>query len=284
MEQAAERHRKLARLKATLAGMESVVVAYSGGVNSTFLVKVAHDVLRDGVLAVTARSATYPSVEMDAARQAARDLGVRHITIETDELADPKFVRNAPDRCYWCRRELFARLMSLAREHGMAHVVDGSNADDTGDFRPGMRAAWELGVRSVLSEAGLTKQDIRALSAEFGLRTWDKPSAACLASRLPYGTAVTRERLGRVHAAEMFLRSRGLGQVRVRYHGSIARIEVPQGDLPRLIDDALRKEVVLHFRSLGFSYTALDLQGYRTGSMNEVLDDAVRRGRGRPRA
>jgi uncharacterized protein len=210
---------------------------------------------------------------MAAATRIASFLGARHRLIETSELAVPGFADNPPDRCYHCKQELFRKLMQVAAAEGLSHVVDGANYDDLSDHRPGRGAAQELGVRSPLQEARLGKSEIRTLSRELGLPTWDKPSFACLASRFPYGTRITREDLGRIDQAESFLRRLGIGQLRVRHHGPIARIEVESGDIPLLIAEGTRECIVAHFRELGYTYVAVDLVGYRTGSMNETLSD-----------
>lgn len=260
---------KLSRLKEILAGCGGAVIAYSGGVDSTFLAKVARDVLEDRALAVTACSETYPDHEVKEALALAEQLGLRHLTIWTEELANEEFAANPPDRCYFCKTELFGKLLDIAREHGLSYVLDGANHDDQFDHRPGMRAGGELGVRSPLKEAGLTKEDIRQLSREMGLPTWDKPSFACLSSRFPYGERITQEKLTMVGRAEDYLRSLGVGQLRVRHHGDLARIEVAATDFPKVL--AAADEIARKLKELGYTYVALDLQGYRTGSMNEVL-------------
>ena len=272
---------KYARLQELVRGYGSLLVAFSGGLDSSLLLKVAHDALGDRVLAVTALSPTYPAEEHAAAEAVARSLGVRLVAIETDELAIAGFAENPPERCYFCKSELFGELQEIARREGIAYVADGTNADDRGDYRPGMQAACEFGVVSPLNEAGLTKADIRALSKHLGLPTWDKPSSACLASRFPYGEAITREKLAMVAAAEDFLRGLGFRQVRVRHHGDIARIEVAadrSGDeIERLAAPAVREQVVSRLTEIGYHYVTVDCRGYRTGSMNEVLAE-----RGRP--
>lgn len=258
-----------------LRGFDSVVVGYSGGVDSVYLAVRATDVLGTArVLAVTGRSAAYPDVHCEVARACARSFGVAHIEIETDELSDPDYVANRPDRCYHCKTELWARLAGLARERGFAVVLDGSNADDASDHRPGMRAAREHGVRSPLLEAGLTKRDIRALSRARGLPTWDQPASPCLSSRIVYGLAVTPARLRAIEAAERALRALGFGEMRVRHHGDAARIEVAPADVDRAF--RMRAEVAHAVLGAGFERVLLDVDGYRRGALNERITLAAR--------
>ena len=263
---------KLNRLKGILTEMQSVLVAYSGGVDSAFVLKVANDVLGDKVLAVTASSCVYPSEEIEQAKALAKTVKVRHKIIETQEMANPKFVNNPKDRCYWCKGELFTKLIGIAKDNNLRYVLDGANFDDLDDFRPGMKATEELGIRSPLKEAMLTKQDIRSLAKDMGLPVWSKPSLACFASRFPYGTRITEENLNMIDKAERFLRNSGITQVRVRHHDKIARIEVMEEDIPKFLEGALRKQVVSYFKKIGYSYVTVDMEGYRTGSMNEVLE------------
>jgi len=260
---------KYNRLRAILQEMGSVAIGLSGGVDSTLLVKVAHEVLGERCLAVIGESEAFPEGEIEQARQLAEQIGVRIRVVRTHELNNPLFSVNRPDRCYHCKTELFTLLRRVADEEGIAWIADGSHLDDAGDYRPGMRAAQEFGVRSPLLEAGFNKADIRALARALGLPIWDKPSFACLSSRFPYGTPITRELLIKVDRAERFLRELGFRQVRVRHHDTIARLEVPPDDFPRLLECA--PAIVAHLKSLGYTYVALDLEGYRSGKMNDVL-------------
>ena len=262
---------KLARLRAQLREMGSAAVAFSSGVDSTFLLRVAHEELGNRVVAVTIRSHTFPKRELDESAAFCRAEGVRHEIIDSDELDIPGFAENQPDRCYHCKKAIFSKIIEFAQTNGLAAVLEGSNIDDDGDYRPGRRAIRELGVRSPLYDAGLTKVEIRELSKKMGLPTADKPSFACMASRFPYGERITAEGLERVERAEQWLMAAGLGlaQLRVRSHGDVARIEVAPEAIPRLADRA--SEIAAALKGLGFSYVALDLQGYRTGSMNETL-------------
>ena len=262
---------KLAALKEHLAELKSVMLAYSGGVDSTFLLKTAREVLGDKLVAVTATSEIYPSFEIQEAIDMAKNFSVQHIIVENHALKNKKFIENSTDRCYWCKKELFSRLQSMARDKGFNCVIDGTNADDINDFRPGMRATSELGIRSPLRDVGFTKAEIRKYSREAELPTWDKPTYACLASRFPYGTVITEENLSKIALAEEFLRNYGFKQLRVRHHGKTAKIELFEDDMNDILVKDTRKEVISYFNRLGYTYVTLDLKGYRTGSLNEVL-------------
>jgi uncharacterized protein len=268
---------KYETLQAILREMQGVAIGYSGGVDSTLLLKVATDVLGPRALAMIGRSATYPTAEFEEAMSLAATIGARCVVVATEETDDLKFRENPPDRCYYCKTELFGKLTLLAREESIPWIADGTIVDDTADFRPGMRARDEQSVRSPLLEAGFTKEDVRELSRALGLPTWDKPSFACLSSRFPYGTGITEENLSRVDRAERILRDAGFKRYRVRFHDErTARIEVSPGEIPWLLDPSLREQIVGRMKDLGFTYVTLDLQGYRTGSMNEVLPDEVK--------
>jgi uncharacterized protein len=260
---------KIAKLQESLLALESAVVAFSGGVDSAFLLRMCCDVLGEKVLAVTADSPIHPASELEGAVKIAESLRVKHVVIRTTELQEPQFMANTPDRCYHCKKGLFQVLKGVAVAGGVVNVVEGSNVDDQGDYRPGALAADEMGVRRPLQEAGLTKAEIRAISKDLGLPTWDKPSLACLVSRIPYGTRITPEALASIDAAETFIRSLGIAQVRVRHHGLTARIEVAPGDMEVMMRETNRLRLVNQLRGLGYTYVTLDLAGYRTGSMNE---------------
>ncbi|MDB5076740.1 MAG: larE [Chloroflexi bacterium] len=267
---AKELDRKHSQLQETLHTMGSVLVAFSGGADSALLLKVAHDVLGDRAIGAIAVSETIPSDEVAQAESLARDIGVELRTVYTEEMLNASFRANAPDRCYHCKDELFTKLSPLAEELGSRWLAFGANMDDLGDYRPGQQAAKEWGVRAPLQEAELSKQEIRALSRKLGLRTWNKPAMACLSSRIPHGTAIDVEAIRRVEAAEQCLRQEGFGQLRVRAHDQIARLEVPVDDLARLLEPALRARVTARLHEIGYRYITLDLDGFRSGSMNPV--------------
>jgi len=261
---------KLSRLKKIISDYRSCLIAFSGGVDSTFLLKAATLALpRERILAVTAYSSTFPKDELVFSKNIARGLGVRHKIIKTNELKDKGFVSNPINRCYFCKKELFARLKKLALKSKLDVVLDASNLSDESDLRPGSIAKREYKIRSPLQEAGFTKEEIRKSSRELGLSTWDKPSLACLASRVPYGTKISSRLLGRINRAEVYLRNAGFKQVRLRHYDGLCRIEVEQKDIPRLVSK--RKQVVDKLKKLGYNYVTIDLEGYRTGSMNEGI-------------
>jgi uncharacterized protein len=262
---------KLSKLKKVVGELESVVVAFSGGVDSTLVAKVCYDALKDNAMAVTARSETYPDFEFKEAQKLAKEIGIRHLVIDTSELAIEGFANNPPERCYFCKTELFGKLKDIAKEQGFLNVADGANLDDTKEFRPGLEASKELDVKSPLKISGMTKQDIREVSKMLNISNWNKPAYACMSSRFPYGQSITEEKLSMVSEAEKYLRSLGLIQFRVRHHETIARIEVLPEDIHLLTNSPAREELTGKFKEIGFTYITLDLEGYRSGSMNEVL-------------
>ena len=264
---------KLKKLKESLASYGDLLVAYSGGVDSSLLLKVAHDVLGKKVLAVIAQSKTYTKEEGDSAVKFAKKLGVRYRVIHTDEFKDKRFVLNPPERCYYCKKELFSKLSGIAKKEGIKHVADGSNISDLSDYRPGANASKEYGIKSPLRDAGMTKDDIRKLARELKIPAWNKPALACLASRIPYGTRIISDVLEKIEKGERFLKGLGLKQVRVRHHGDLARIEVDKCDIASLVEGGIADKIDRKFKKLGYHFVTIDLEGYRAGSMNEILSE-----------
>ena len=256
-----------------LSGLDGVAVAFSGGVDSTLLAKAAFDALGERAIAVTARSSTYPEEEFDASVEIAGEIGIEQVTIDTKEMEDPRFLANPPDRCYYCKNELIHAVREIARERGLAEIAEGTTSDDDTDYRPGSRASAELGALKPLKELGFGKSDVREMLDMLGLPNWQKPATACLASRLPYHSEITPDKLRAIEEAEKFIRGFGISNLRVRHHGSVARIEVDKADFKRMLDEKLREQIYNGLRDLGFQFVALDLIGYRTGSLNEELED-----------
>lgn len=265
-------HKKKHALVEVLKNLDSLLIAFSGGVDSTFLLALAHDVLGSRVLAVTATAPFYPSRESIEAVEFSRGRGIEHLVITSEAGNLPVFQANPPDRCYHCKAFLFGKLKDIADQRGIRHIAHGANVDDMGDYRPGAKAAEEAGVLAPLLDAGLNKEEIRVLSREMGLPTWNKPAMACLASRIPYGERITEEKLKMIEEAESFLASKGFRQFRVRCHGSLARIEVEKEEFSRITAKALRATIVSKFKEIGFLYVSVDLEGYVTGSLNRVLE------------
>jgi len=268
-----ETAQKYDKLRQIVGDMESALVAYSAGVDSTLVLKVAHDVLHERVLAATGLSDTYPEEEMDEARVLAAEIGAEHLRVNTMELTDPRYASNNSQRCFFCKTELYSKLVAVAKERGYAWVLDGTNADDLGDHRPGLRAARDWNVRSPLVEAGLTKKEIREISSELGLRTWDKPAFACLSSRFSYGDPITVEKLKKVAKAESAMRQLGFRGFRVRHHDNVARIELEPEDMQRALE--LRDEITAGITQAGYAFVTLDLGGYKAGNLNKLLKPKV---------
>ena len=263
---------KLEHLKEYLKGLGSVAVAFSSGVDSTFLLKVAHDVLGDKAIAITAQSCSFPKRELNEAKAFCEKEGIQHVICQSEELEIEGFSKNPPNRCYLCKKELFEKIGDIAKKNGIEYIAEGSNMDDNGDYRPGLQAVAELGIKSPLRASKLNKDDIRALSKDLGLPTWNKQSFACLSSRFVYGEAISEEKLIMVDKAEQLLLDMGFHQVRVRIHGTIARIEILPEEFPKLVEETNRNLITKSFKEYGFTYVTMDLTGYRTGSMNETLN------------
>jgi uncharacterized protein len=267
---------KRKRLTGRLEALDSLLVAFSGGVDSTFLLAVAHETMGEKVLAVTASSVIHPIRETENAREFAGKNGIAHVMIHPDELRIPEFVSNTSERCYYCKKNLFTLLFEIAKENGIHHVAHGANMDDLKDHRPGFRAATEMGVMAPLVDVEMGKEDIRFLSREMGLHTWDKSAMPCQATRIPYGSKITEKKLKMIEEAEAFLSKQGFGDVRVRHHGDMARIEVGREDLNAMMDERLRKATVKEFRKIGFAHIAVDLEGYISGKMNRGLNETLK--------
>ena len=264
-------NKKYERLKSLISNTGSVAVAYSGGVDSTLLLKVAHDVLGDSVIALTAISPSFPAHERERAKEIANQIGVRQVYIESRELEDERYAANSPQRCYFCKKAIIAKLIAFAREQGYDYVIEGTNADDIGNHRPGWQAIQECEIRSPLQEVGLTKSEIRSLAKQLDLPNWNSPAAACLASRISYGTTITPQILAQVEKGETILRQMGFKRLRVRHHGAIARIEIPPHEFSKLLTNNIA--IVSKFKEIGYTYITLDLAGLRSGSMNEVINN-----------
>lgn len=266
-----EEYEKLEKLEKYLEGLGSLAVGFSGGVDSSFLIVVAHSVLKDRAVAVTNSDASIPQRELEAAKDFCNERGIRQIICSVNPMNEEEYRHNSADRCYFCKRGIFSEIKKVAEENGIEYVAEGSNMDDLGDYRPGLKAVSELSVKSPLREAGLYKREIRNISKAMGLPTWSKPAYACLASRFVYGEEITEEKLRMIDRAEQFLIENGFSEERVRMHGNIARIEVPSGDIERLTSDEIREKIYEEFRKIGFVYVTADMRGYRVGSMNETL-------------
>ena len=277
MDEKAARFKKETLIR-RLKKMDSLLVAFSGGVDSSFLLALAHKSLGDRAVAATENSSTYPAREREEAIKFTKERGIQHIVFQSDETSIPEFVSNAPDRCYHCKKSLSRELLKIAKEKGVKHVAHAANMDDLHDYRPGLEAADEMGITAPLVKARLNKEEIRFLSKEMGLPAWDKAAMACLASRIPYGDPITDKKLKMVEEAEEFLAKKGLKQYRVRHHGSVARIEVESSEIERITDHKLRKSIVERFRQIGFHHVAVDLEGYISGSMNRGLGDLSGKG------
>lgn len=262
---------KLKKLRETLSGIDKAIVAFSGGVDSAFLLNIAHDVMGDRVTAITSESPIHPSIDLEDAKKIAAQIGVKHLIIRTREMAKEDFLENPPHRCYICKLTIFSAIQQIASTQGIHVILDGSNSDDDDDYRPGMQALKELGIRSPLKEVGLTKEEIRQLSQRLHLHTWDKPAMACLASRIPYGSRITIDKLKRIDKAENYLRDQGFKEVRVRDHEGLARIEVSPNRIGLLIKTSTLEPLVRTLKSYGYQYVTIDMEGYRTGSLNEAI-------------